>query len=113
MEDSQKHNAKKKRRKGGGGGKQVAEGSVGHAAINIKFLKHAKPHYILFMDTDIWSKSIKLCTAVRRHIQETGYFGVAERKLGRVREGFQLCIRSVLFLPLMLVTVFKLLRCPI
>ena len=33
-----------------GGGEQVAEGSVGHAAINIKFLKHAKPHYILFMD---------------------------------------------------------------
>lgn len=84
MEESQKHNVKKKRRKGGeGGGEQVAEGSVGHAAINIKFLKHAKPHYILFMDIDIWSQSIKLCTGVRRHIQETGYFGVAERK----REG--------------------------
>lgn len=79
MEESQKHNAKKKRR----GGRPVTEGSVGHAAINIKFLKHAKSHYILFMDTDIWSQSIKLCTGVRRHIRETGYFGVAERK----REG--------------------------
>lgn len=68
---------RKRKGKGAGGGKQVAEGSVGHAAINIKFLKHAKPHYILFMDTDIWSQSIKLCTGVRRHIQETGYFGVA------------------------------------
>lgn len=47
----------------------------------------------------------KLGTKVVPYL-ETVIWGVAEK--WRVREGFQLCIPSVLFLPLMLVTVFKL-----